>query len=132
MQVGSATDIYGDSSGAAKQQVKSLDKDAFLQLFVEQLKNQDPTAPQDASTMINQMAMFSILEQLTNINTDIEQIKLSQQVGDASALLGKQVKVQAKDGEISGVVEKVTLVDQEVQVFINGNGYDLSEITEVR
>ena len=38
-------------------------KDAFLQLLVAQLKNQDPLKPQDGSAFVAQLAQFSTLEQ---------------------------------------------------------------------
>ncbi len=101
-------------------------------LFVEQLKNQDPTSPQDTNTMINQMTQFGILEQLYNICAGIEQIGLSLQVGEASALVGKQVTVQTSEGEISGQVEKVSLYNEEVRIFIDGTGYEMAQVTEIK
>lgn len=131
MQVSSATDIYYNPSDTIRQPVKSLDKNAFLQLFIEQLKNQDPTAPQDTSSLISLMTQFSILEQLANICSDIEQMKLSQQMGKAAELLGKQVKVQTAESEITGQVEKVTFAAEDIKVFINGTGYSLAQVTEI-
>jgi flagellar basal-body rod modification protein FlgD len=46
----------------------ALDRDAFLQLLVTQLANQDPTSPQDSSEFAAQLAQFSSIEQLTNIS----------------------------------------------------------------
>lgn len=132
MQVNSSTGIYGQSPGAAAQPLKSLDKDAFLQLFVEQLKNQDPMNPQDSSAFIAQIAQFSMLEQLTNISKELSQIKLAQEMGEASTLLGKQVTVQTSEGEVAGQVEKVTLTGADVQIFINGKGYGMNQVTEFK
>jgi flagellar basal-body rod modification protein FlgD len=132
LQVGSAAGIYASSSSASQKQVNSLGKDAFLQLFVEQLKNQDPTSPQDTNTMINQMTQFSILEQLTNIAEDIAEAKLSEQMAEASALLDKQVTVQTSEGEISGQVEKVTRSGEGVMIFIGGTGYGMDQVTEIK
>ena len=51
-----------------------MGKDAFLQLLVTQLKNQDPTAPQDNGEFIAQLATFSSLEQLTGIQQTLKAI----------------------------------------------------------
>jgi flagellar basal-body rod modification protein FlgD len=46
---------------------QSLGKDAFLQLLVTQMTHQDPTAPKADGEFIAQLAQFSSLEQLTEI-----------------------------------------------------------------
>ena len=51
-----------------------LGKDAFLQLLTTQLAHQDPTAPQDNAQMIAQLAQFSSLEQLTQIQQSLDAI----------------------------------------------------------
>jgi len=45
-----------------------LGRDAFMQLLVTQLKNQDPTQPQDSSQFVAELAQFSSLEKLTSID----------------------------------------------------------------
>lgn len=131
MQVSSSTDSYMLPE-TRKEPVKSLDKDAFLQLFIAQLKNQDPMSPQDSNAFMAQMAQFSILEQLANMNKEMVQLRRSQQMAEASALLGREVKVQSGNEVVSGQVEKVSVVNEEVQVFINGKGYGLEQVTEIR
>jgi flagellar basal-body rod modification protein FlgD len=52
----------------------SLGQDAFLQLLTTQLAHQDPTAPQADGEFIAQMAQFSSLEQLTQIQATLQKI----------------------------------------------------------
>ena len=49
----------------------NLDKDAFLNLLVTQLKNQDPLNPMEDKEFIAQMAQFSTLEQMQELNKNI-------------------------------------------------------------
>jgi len=51
-----------------------MGRDAFLRLLTTQLAHQDPTAPQDNADMIAQLAQFSSLEQLTQIQQTLDAI----------------------------------------------------------
>ncbi len=55
-----------------------LDKDAFMKLMLAQMKNQDPTNPLKSHEMAAQLAQFSSLEQLQNVNTSLDAIKTGQ------------------------------------------------------
>ena len=58
-----------------------------MNLLVTQLQHQDPTQPQDDSQFIAQLAQFSSLDQLTQMNTTLSQIAsffLQVQSGGAS------------------------------------------------
>ncbi|WP_336786020.1 flagellar hook capping FlgD N-terminal domain-containing protein [Paenibacillus sp. MMO-177] len=67
----------------------ALGKDAFLELLVTQLKNQDPLQPQDNAAFITQMAQFTSVEQLMNMSDQLSQ--LNQNLGTASSIIGKTV-----------------------------------------
>lgn len=74
-----------------------LGKDAFLQLLVTQLKNQNPLDPQDNSAFVAQLAQFSSLEGITTLNTSVNNISgsfKSSQALQASSLVGRSVVVQ--------------------------------------
>ncbi|MEB0041393.1 MULTISPECIES: flagellar hook assembly protein FlgD [unclassified Pseudomonas] len=74
----------------------ALGKDAFLQLLVTQLKNQDPLTPQDNTAFVSQLAQFSNLEATQNLNTSVGSIATtyqSSQALQASSLVGRSVVV---------------------------------------
>ena len=54
---------------------KDMDKDAFFKLMMAQLKNQDPTNPLKNHEMAAQLAQFSTLEQMSNMNTTLKEMK---------------------------------------------------------
>ncbi len=71
-----------------------MDKDAFFKLMIAQLKNQDPTNPLKNHEMAAQLAQFSGLEQMTNINTTLQEMKQGAKPVEqfqALNLIGKQV-----------------------------------------
>lgn len=73
----------------------ALGKDAFLQILITQLQNQDPTSPMDDKEFISQMAQFSSLEQMQNMTKAMENLLVSQQqtqLMSYSNFIGKEVK----------------------------------------
>ena len=77
------TSLLYSSIQTQPREVKSnLDKDDFLKLLLTQLQNQDPTSPMDNTEFIAQMATFSSLEQMTNMNTTLESFLKSQNQKD--------------------------------------------------
>ncbi|WP_374034080.1 flagellar hook assembly protein FlgD [Bdellovibrio bacteriovorus] len=72
----------------------SLDKDAFFKLMLTQMKNQDPTNPLKSHEMAAQLASFSSLEQMQNMNKSLEEMKNGQKPSEnfqALNLIGKAV-----------------------------------------
>ena len=80
-----------------------LGKDAFLQILIAQLQNQDPTDPMDDKEFISQMAQFSSLEQMQNMTTAMENLLTSQeetQLMSYTNFVGKDVKWHEATNEL--------------------------------
>nr|BBJ04300.1 basal-body rod modification protein FlgD [Marinobacter nauticus] len=91
-----------------------LGKDAFMELMLAQLKNQNPLEPQDNGDFISQLAQFSSLEEMQNLSGTVEDVAgqfRSSQALQASAMVGKtvlapsNVGILGNDGEITGTIE---------------------------
>jgi len=88
-----STASTGSSSGDIANSNK-LGKDDFLKLLVAQLKAQNPLDPQKAEDFSAQLAQFSSLEQLTNVNGNLDKIGSFEQAVNNSSLInliGKNV-----------------------------------------
>ena len=111
---------------------KTMGKDEFLKLFTNQLKNQDPMKPMDSSAFTAQLAQFSSLEQLFNINKGLEQLlsfQSSLNNGMVAGFIGKTVVAQ--DG-VTGKVKGVSFDDGVTHLVLeNGNKYTLGNIREL-
>ena len=107
-----------------------LGKDDFLKLLITQLSHQDPTKPTDNTQMIAQMAQFSSLEQMTNMNQEFA--KMNQMLASAQGVytIGKTVDIAIGDTSTTGVVEAVTY-GQNPQVRVGNMYYDMKQITAV-
>lgn len=92
----------------SKQKGSTLDKDSFMLLLVTQFKYQDPLNPMDDKEFIAQMAQFSSLEQLMNLNTSMEGLTDATNNGqmiNATSYIGKRVTVSGDTiGKVDGVV----------------------------
>ena len=87
----------------------SLSRDDFLQLLVTQLGNQDPLNPMDGQEFAAQLAQFSSLEQLININESMIQsgeinglLAQSVNAGVAADLIGKTIEAEGDQFQYSG------------------------------
>lgn len=127
---------YGAKTAASTTQVEQnpLDKDAFLRLLITQLQHQDPLEPMQDREFIAQMAHFSSLEQLQNLNATIEALQLMDAASQAAALIGHEVTLLSPtdDSTITGVVEAVHFQDGIPEIVVDGVEYMLGLVMEVR
>ncbi|MDY4467037.1 MAG: flagellar hook assembly protein FlgD [Treponema porcinum] len=109
---------------------QQLGKDDFLKLLITQLSNQDPTNPMEDTQFIAQMAQFSSLEQMTNMNESFSKMASMINSSQAAATIGRTVDIDIGDTTARGVVEATTM-GAHPQVMVNGMYYDLDKIKAV-
>jgi flagellar basal-body rod modification protein FlgD len=111
----------------------TMGKDDFLKLLVTQLENQDPTSPLDDKEFISQMAEFSTLEQMTQMNTTLSNLIVNNKINLSYSLLGRYVEVlDSNTGEVqSGVVSEVSFGNGTPSISFNGLTYSVDEVTRV-
>jgi flagellar basal-body rod modification protein FlgD len=134
--VGTVEQLLKQREGV-KRDPNELGKDQFLQLLITQLRYQDPISPVDDKEFIAQMAQFSSLEQMQNLNTNMSEMMLAQQkltsLGQATQMIGKSVELFTHEGEsIFGEVSGVQFKNGWPEIIVDGKLYDFGEIVAIR
>lgn len=115
----------------------TLDQSDFLRLLTTQLKNQDPLAPMDNTQMVAQMAQFSSVAGISEMNKTMSGIatKLgSSSASDAMSYVGKTVLTEGStaypktSGGLDGAVELDDAATQVRVTITDANGGMLREI----
>ena len=107
-----------------------LDKNSFVKILAAQLANQDPTEPVDSTAYVSQLAQFTSLEQMTNLNETMSYMS-------ATNMVGKFVMTKYVDDNntpISGTVLYVSRRGNDTTVVLEGyedTEFKVSDIKEV-
>jgi flagellar basal-body rod modification protein FlgD len=133
----------------------NLGKTDFLQMLITKLRYQDPTDPIKDESFVADMAQFSSLEQMQNMNTGFSSqidaldtlntnligLMMMQNTTQAASLIGKSVTVGYQeidaatgatvDKTLTGAVDVVKFVDGQPKLVIGGKTYDLSTVKEI-
>ena len=126
---------YADAVGGSE-----MGKEAFMELLVQQLKNQDPMSPMDNDKFIAQLTQLSELEGIQNLNENMVGLAMLQQgnalmsqITQSSALIGKDVTYfNPETGEErSGAVQSVKIEDGAAVLNIDGFDVPLGSIMEI-
>jgi flagellar basal-body rod modification protein FlgD len=111
----------------------SMGNDTFLKLLVAQMKYQDPLEPTDSAQMMSQLAQFSQVEGLNNLNRQITALGLSQDFSSAVAMIGKTVSYKDAAGETkTGVVSGVQPDAKGALLVIGEERVYTGQVVEVR
>ncbi|MEI8292731.1 MAG: flagellar hook capping FlgD N-terminal domain-containing protein [bacterium] len=110
---------------------QALGADDFMKLLTTQLTAQDPMNPMKDTEFISQMANFTSLEQMRTLSKSFETFTSDQKLSAAPAFLGRNVTVKDASGDVTGLVDAITLKDGKPALVINGKTYDTSLITGI-
>lgn len=101
----------------------TLGKDDFLTLLCAQLENQNPLDPTDTSAFTDQLAQYTQVEELMNVNENLEtMIESATESADSSTNATDYIGMQ-----VTGEVNTMTIEDSSV----TSGFYSLSEAAEV-
>ncbi len=115
---------------AEKSNGSSLDKDAFLQLLVAQMKYQDPLQPTSNTEYISQFATFSSLEEMQNMSSSTD-------IARASSLVGKEVIMKVTSETtgntefVNGKVDYVVIENGEAFLSIGEELYSIDDLDTI-
>jgi flagellar basal-body rod modification protein FlgD len=129
------SDSTSDTGTDTSSTTSELGKDEFLELLVLQMQNQDPLSPTDNTEMIAQLAQFSALEQMNNLNEqfqefsgNIDQLNFM----SASSMIGKEVRGIDTDGElVEGTVDGVQMTDSVVYLTIGDSVMSMAGVETI-
>ena len=126
--------IQKEQDSVASSDEMGLDRDAFMKILITQLRYQDPLNPMEDKEFIAQMAQFSSLEQMQQMNRSLNNFLESNFLYQAGALIGREVEIKSLDGEeITGLVKEVIFTEQGPKVVLdNGKEYSTQKIVGIK
>jgi len=110
---------------------QALGADDFMKLLTTQLTSQDPMNPMKDTEFISQMANFTSLEQMRSLSASFATFTSDQKMSAAPAFLGRQVTVSDPTGDVTGIVDSITLKNGIPALVINGKSYETKLITGI-
>lgn len=119
------------AASAASKSNQTIDQSGFLKLLTTQLQTQDPTEPTDNTQMVQQMATFSQVAGITEMNESLKSMLgdiSASRFGDASGWIGRaalisgDVATQASNGAYAGQISLPADAKDVTLSLVNSNG----------
>ncbi|AEM74522.1 flagellar hook capping FlgD N-terminal domain-containing protein [Caldicellulosiruptor acetigenus] len=128
MMVSSSTNVPSSTQGLATSSTKNvLGKQEFLNLLVTQLRYQDPLKPMEDKEFVAQLAQFSALEQMQNLNESFELLKAQNMIGRYIVATNPQDSSK----QIEGRVESVKVDGSKVYLKVNNTEISSENVKEI-
>lgn len=126
------------------------DSNMFLTLMLKQLECQDPTEPTDNTQWLSQLAQYSSLEQMTQMNSGLENcakyinamyddMMINSEINQTLSMIGKDVTLQIPNEldpknptVVTGNVTEASFEDGSGKIKVNGNYYSIENVVAIR
>lgn len=128
------------------------DSNMFLTLMLQQLQNQDPTQPTDNTEWLAQLAQYSSLEQMSNMNKGLTEcmnylgafyndVSANAEITQTLSLIGKEVTIKipkdsadpnSKEQVVTGTVSEASFEEGTGKVKVGDNYYSIANIVTVK
>lgn len=132
MSIGS---IGGSSSSSTSSQagISGLSQNDFLQLLVAQMQNQDPTNPVSSDQFMQEMASFTEVTDLSQLQTLTQSLLTNQVATQGLDLLGRQITAETSSGtQVTGTVTELSMVQGQPMLTVNGTQLSVSQVISVQ
>lgn len=107
-----------------------LGKDDFLKLLVTQLRYQDPLSPMDDKEFIAQMAQFSALEQMQNLNSTFSSVQALNMVGKY-IVASKYSEGSGETQFVEGIVDSVRVISGKAYLDVDNVTVSVNDVTQI-
>jgi flagellar basal-body rod modification protein FlgD len=105
----------------------------FLKLLMAQMQNQNPMNPTSGTDYVTQMAQFSTVQGITQMNQSITSMLAMQGLTQSTGLIGKTVAYTDASGRIaSGAVNAVAMVGGQPQLVVNNTIVNINQIQSIQ
>jgi flagellar basal-body rod modification protein FlgD len=104
----------------------------YMKLLLAQMQNQNPLEPMSNTEMASQMAQFSQLEQLENMNTTFSSVLKNTQLNYANSLIGKRVVYEDSNGKLTGAdVEAVGIEGSDILLKVGDTQVNVNDVLAI-
>ncbi|HEV7282490.1 MAG TPA: flagellar hook capping FlgD N-terminal domain-containing protein [Pirellulaceae bacterium] len=117
---------------------KNVDLDAFLQLMITELSNQDPLNPTDNAQFLQQITQMREISATDTLTGTLDMVLTGQNLATASSLIGKTVDALADDkSNVTGKVDKVAVEtdeksgDRTIRVYVGAKSTKLENVRQI-
>lgn len=123
--------MYSGAEKAIEANNGTMDKQAFLELLVTQLRNQDPSSPMDSNALMAQTTQMASMEALTELSTTSRESFALQMRVAAAGMVGQNVSYTSGTETLTGAVTSVSFAGSTPMVTVGGKQVALDAISTI-